>query len=315
MEEVLYLKQIMLCLENEGEAAVFDKLIGEVGRYGIGVERLPVWALTPEYCAERSGGKKCRQEQGGEERIGGEKCSPEQNREEKVLYITDTEESAVLLHACHMPVLGWQKGEGHRFGGIPYVMECPEELDLHYLERIYRRFRDIPWDIARTERCLIRETTVQDVDSFYEIYNDPEMVRYTEELYPDKEQERAYIREYIEKVYHYYEFGVWTVVWKETGEVIGRAGYSVREGYDLPELGFVIGTLWQHKGVAFEICSAILRYGEEEFGFDRVQALVRPENAASLALCRRLGFAVERTVKEEGKEFYLLIREGNCGTN
>ena len=128
MEEVLYLKQIVLCLENEGEAAVFDKLIGEVGRYGIGVERLPVWALTPEYCAER---------------IGGEKCSPEQNREEKVLYITDTEESAVLLHACHMPVLGWQKGEGHRFGGIPYVMECPEELDLHYLERVYRRFRDI----------------------------------------------------------------------------------------------------------------------------------------------------------------------------
>ena len=285
MEEGFYLKKIVLCLENGGEEAAFDKLIGEAGRYGIQVEGMPGRLITPDYCGEHAG-------------------------KEQILYITDMEESAVLLHACHMPVLGWQKGEGHRFGGIPYVMECPEELDLHYLERVYRRFRDI-----RTERCLIRETTVQDVDSFYEIYNDPEMVRYTEELYPDKEQERAYIREYIEKVYHYYEFGVWTVVWKETGEVIGRAGYSVREGYDLPELGFVIGTLWQHKGVAFEICSAILRYGEEEFGFERVQALVRPENAASLALCRRLGFAVERTVKEEGKEFYLLIREGNCGTN
>lgn len=290
MEEVLYLKQIVLCLENEGEEAAFDALIGEAGRYGLQVEGMPGRLITPDYCGRHAG-------------------------KEQILYITDTEENAALLHACHMPVLGWQKGEGHRLSGIPYVMECPEELDLRYLERVYRRFRDIPWDIAQTGRCLIRETTIEDVDSFYEIYNDPEMVRYTEELYPDKEQEKAYIREYIEKVYHYYEFGVWTVVWKETGEVIGRAGYSVREGYDLPELGFVIGILWQHKGVAFEVCSAILQYGEEEFDFHRVQALVRPENTASLALCRRLGFTVERTVQEEGKEFYLLIREGNCRAN
>ena len=283
---VFYLKRIVLCLENEGDEAAFGALTEKAEKYEIAVAKMSAALLTPEYC----------EEQGGKEHI---------------LYITDVRESAVLLYTYHMPVLGWQKEDGSRLCGIPYVMECPAELEIQYLERVYRRFWNIPWDIAETERCLIRESTVQDVDSFYKIYRNPEIVRYTEGLYPDREQECAYIREYIEKVYRYYEFGVWTVVWKETGEVIGRAGYSVREGYDLPELGFVIGIPWQGQGVAFEVSSAILQYGEEELDFGRVQALVRPGNAASLALCKKLGFTVKKTVVEEGKEFCFLVREEN----
>lgn len=227
-----------------------------------------------------------------------------------VLYITDSVSQADVLREKNLPVLGWLHKGGETLNGLAYLMECPEEIDVRYLERVYRRFHDIPWDILETERCLLRETTVSDVDVFFEIYSNPEIVRYTEELYPEKEQERAYIREYIEKVYHYYEFGVWTVISKETGEIIGRAGFSVREGYDLPELGFVIEVPWQGKGIATEICRAILQYGDEEFGFDHVQALVQPENAASLALCHKLGFVEQQTVCERDENYLLLLWEG-----
>mgnify|MGYP002508282232 FL=1 len=72
--------------------------------------------------------------------------------------------------------------------------------------------------------------------------------------------------------------------------MIGRAGISRREGYDLPELGFVFGVPWQGRGYAYEVCSAILSYARDELLMERVQALVRPENERSLRLCEKLGF-------------------------
>lgn len=229
--------------------------------------------------------------------------------EEEALYITDCQSVAAYLKAQQLPLLGFSHKEGDALTGIDYVMEDAEEVEVEYLLRIYQRHRNIPWHILETERCIIRESTVEDVDAFYKIYEDKNIVKYTEALCVEPGQEKAYIREYIDTVYKYFEFGIWTVLHKETGEIIGRAGFAVREGYELPDLGFLIARRWRQKGIAYEICSAILQYGKETYEFERVQALVRPENAASLALCRRLGFAEQGKVTEKGKEYLLLVKE------
>lgn len=317
----LYLKKVVLILRDESDKEQFLPLAEKLQQAGIAVKyskmiqgmgRSVSWGGRTKYDGmprndEKYGGTVSTGMQGDE--VSDEKTEiSEQAVLAENLYITDSVEKASILSANNLPVLGWLHESGDLLPELSYVMECPEELDVLYLERVYRRFHNIPWDILETEHCLLRETTVDDVDAFYEIYSCPEIVKFTENLYPTREREVAYTEEYIEKVYRYFEFGIWTVILKETGEIIGRAGLSVREGYDLPELGFVIGVPWQGRGIASEICSAILQYGEEEFGFDRVQALVQPENAASLALCRKLGFMQERTVSEGQQEHVLLIR-------
>lgn len=213
------------------------------------------------------------------------------------LYITDNASIAGRIAKAGGAVLAYcHQGGDKAFPGIKYVVEDCErleegcELTGDYLERVFRRYRGLPWTILETDRCILRETTVEDVDSFFEIYNDPEITKFTEGLYPTPADEKAYTREYIKKVYEYFEFGVWTVLLKETGEIIGRAGLSVREACDYPELGFVIGKNWQGKGVAFEVCEAILEYGKNEFEFDTFQAVVRNENIPSINLLRKLGF-------------------------
>lgn len=236
-------------------------------------------------------------------------CLAEFAQGDSVLYITDCNQIVALLQERRLPILGFLHEGGDSLPGVAYLMESPEELELQYAERVYRRYREIPWDILETERCILRETVPEDVDAFYEIYQHPDITKYTEDLYPDKEQERAYIQEYIEKVYRYFEFGVWTVILKETGEIIGRAGFSVREGYELPELGYVIGVPWQGRGLAYEICSAILRYGKEEYAFDCVQTLVDSENTASLALCHKLGFTTEGRVPGIQGEYIFLCKK------
>ena len=211
--------------------------------------------------------------------------------EHSTLYITDSETAYHVLRQQGKYVLPYRHEGNHDsdFSGALYVIEQIEEIDYETVDMAYRRLAGIPWQILTTKRCIIRETTIEDVDSFYQIYAESEITRFMENLYADRNEEIAYIRDYQEKVYNFYGYGLWTVLTKE-GTVIGRAGLSWREGFDLPELGFVIGVPWQHQGYAYEVCSAILTYAHKELGFSHVQALVMKGNDKSEFLCRKLGF-------------------------
>ena len=238
----------------------------------------------------------------------GEGARPAEQKRD-VLYITDSGETYRVLLRQGGLVLPYRH-DGNRdtdFTGAPYMIEQIEELGCEEIDMAYRRLAGLPWEILTTKRCIIRETVEADLDSFYRIYADPDITRYMEDLYADRDAELAYIREYREKVYGFYGYGMWTVLTK-AGDVIGRAGISWREGFDLPELGFVIGAPWQRQGYACEVCSAILKYAEQRLGMTRMQALVMEGNDRSEALCRKLGFSVKEQIEVEGKRYRYLVR-------
>lgn len=196
--------------------------------------------------------------------------------------------------------------------GAAYAVSELDGLPLEWFEKTWRRLAGLPWTAAKTKRCILREMTVADVDAFYEIYAHPDVTRYMEPLFADPEEERSYTRDYIRQIYGFYGYGLWSVVRREDGKVIGRAGLSWREGFDLPELGFVIAVPCQRQGYAFEVCGAILACGWEELGFDTVQALVMQGNTASIGLCKKLGFTRYDRVESRGivYERYLIHRAG-----
>ena len=228
---------------------------------------------------------------------------------EETLYVTDQKDTAEALRRAGEAVLIYLHS-GNRnqdFSSYLFAVEDPEDLEPEYVERVYRRLKGLPWNILETDRCLIRETTPEDVEVFYRIYSNPAVTRYKEELYPEVEQEKQYVREYIEKIYTFYGFGVWTVVEKGSGAVIGRAGVSYREGFEEPELGFIIGVPWQGNGYAYEVCEAILAYASAALGFTKLQALVETENLPSIRLCRKLGFDYDSRITLREREYYRLI--------
>lgn len=225
------------------------------------------------------------------------------------LYITDSEAAYHALRQQGKYVLPYRHEGNHDsdFSGALYVIEQIEEIGYETIDMAYRRLAGLPWEILATERCIVRETIAEDVDSFYRIYAEPEITKYMENLYTDRDEEIAYIRDYREKVYGFYGYGMWTVLTKE-GTVIGRAGISWREGFDMPELGFVIGLPWQRQGYAYEVCSAVLTYAREELGFEQVQALVMEGNDISKNLCRKLGFRYLEKVTAEGGIYERMVR-------
>ena len=219
----------------------------------------------------------------------------------ELLVVCDVPEAAAALNREGIPAIGLQHAGNAdaRFSGVKYIFSEPEEVPFDSYVKAWQRARGLPWDILETRRLRVRETTEDDLDALYAIYAMPDMTRYMEGLFPEKEDEARYLRDYIRNVYGLLGFGVWTVIEKESGDIVGRCGFSVREGFELVELGFLIGTRWQGQGYAKEVCRAVLRFGRDELGLDRVQALVKEGNTVSYHLLETLGFQREAVVEAE----------------
>lgn len=229
------------------------------------------------------------------------------------LYLTDDLMEVRLLAAQGKAAaaLLTKENAAEDFSGISYALERPKELEAEDFERIYRRLRHLPWEILETERCIVREMTEEDVEALYEIYADDSITEYMEGLFEDPEKERSYITDYRRYVYEFYEYGMWVIEEKESGNLIGRAGVDPRDGEN--ELGYVIAAAWQKKGYAYEVCAAILSYmwkTKEDLG--EILSRVHPENTASVRLLQRLGF--EKCTTEGEMDVYRIQRtpQGQC---
>lgn len=291
-----YLEKVFLILTCGEVFLPFEESIRELQKVGISVEVL----LADELEA---------QEEATDSRRN---FYVEQGREKgQVLYVTDHGGVAQSLKEAGMVVLGYRhtQNETEGFAGIKYILESPEGIPAEYFERVFRRYVGLPWSILETERLYVRESYEEDVEAFYDIYKAPEVTRYTEGLFEHAISERAYIREYIEKVYAFFEFGVWTVILKESGKIIGRAGISTREGFDIPELGYVLGLPWQGKGLAKEVCEGIIKYAKDELEITRLQVLIQEGNEASVRLAQKLGFEQEECLVIEGKPHIRMLLE------
>ncbi|MBQ7564447.1 MAG: GNAT family N-acetyltransferase [Lachnospiraceae bacterium] len=194
-----------------------------------------------------------------------------------------------------------EKSRRESFPDALYAVDNISYLTIERIDRMLYRYLRLPWVIAETERCVIRETTEQDLEALYEIYSEPSITKYTEGLYRDREEELAYIRDYIDHQYRFFEFGIWSVLEKKSRRLIGRAGFSNREGFEEPELGYVIAAPYQGQGFATEVCTKLLAYGRDYIRFSGVNAFTVAENTASVRLLKRLGFVYREEILIDGK--------------
>ena len=191
-----------------------------------------------------------------------------------------------------------------RFPGASYVLEEPAWVDDDSLNKIYQRLTGNPWKILETERTLVREFVLEDLEDIYGLY-DREALRRLEPPGPDRDREKQILKEYIRRIYGLYGYGHWAVLDKRSGRLIGRMGFSVptareREllGADAM-LGYLTGKEARGKGITLEVTGDLLDYGRDFLLFERVGAEADADNTASVHVLEKLGF--ERVLEEEGK--------------
>lgn len=225
---------------------------------------------------------------------------------EEVFVITDSNDFSYYLGKKGIAFTAYKRSEKEKqFAYSLYCIESISDIEYVTIERMWQRERGIPWLICETDRLIIREQTMDDIDALYELYADSEIKRFTEDLYEDKNQELQYLKDYISNQYRFCEYGIWAVIEKGSGALIGRAGISNRAEYEDAEIGYVIGKDYRKKGYATEACRAILDYAYHELQMKKINAFTLANNVAGIALLNRLGFCKEGIGNIDGKEYEL----------
>lgn len=150
--------------------------------------------------------------------------------------------------------------------------------------------------IAETERLLLRELVDDDLPVLARALQDEEVTYAYERVFTDRE-----IGFWLKKQFTCYAsdgFGMWAVVLKKTGEMIGHAGISMQVYGDeeIPEIGYMFEKAFWRQGFASEAAIACRDYAFGVLGMETVYSVIRTDNLASRGVARRNGMRIAGTV-------------------
>lgn len=162
-----------------------------------------------------------------------------------------------------------------------------------------------------TARLWLRPLRHEDVDALHELWIDPDVRKYLwdDQIIP-KEQARSVVEESI-ALFDAKGLGLWAVLLRGEEALSGFCGYWFFR--DPPELELLYGMTPVHwgKGLAMEAARAILRYGFEELGFERVVGSTDIPNVASIRVMEKAGmtFAKRACINTLDTVFYAIARD------
>lgn len=100
-------------------------------------------------------------------------------------------------------------------------------------------------------------------------------------------------------------FGLWTLVSRTTGDVLGWVGLQQPPHYDAPELAWHLTAGAEGLGLAAEAARAALAHGRESLGIVRVISYVACANFRSVRLAERLGAVITERGQSAGTDYVL----------
>lgn len=147
--------------------------------------------------------------------------------------------------------------------------------------------------ILETERLSFREMNDGDFADLCQMLQDPVVMTAYEHAFEDEEARRWL--ENQKRRYREDGFGLWAVLLKETGEMIGQCGLTwqyVGENSVL-EIGYLFKKDFWHKGYATEAATVCKQYAFEVLDIEEVYSIIRDTNIASQAVAKRNGMTLK----------------------
>lgn len=176
-------------------------------------------------------------------------------------------------------------------GSAAYVVYDYEDITYMYCEHIYARKTHTPACILETDNYIVREECENDLEELYRLYDTLSDCSFIEPLY-EAEREKEFLSAYISNMYGFFDYGLWLVFDKKTGELVGRMGIENRsiDGVNCQELGYLVGRKYQRRGIAYEVCSKIVEYAREYLYIDRLYACIHKDNIPSINFINKMKF-------------------------
>lgn len=164
--------------------------------------------------------------------------------------------------------------------------------------------------ILETGRLVLRHQTLDDLDSLFALYCDPDVSQYIPDAPRNYEETREELEWHMNGHPKRPELGLWAAIHKETGKFIGRCGLLpwTIDGQNEVEVAYLISKAYWRQGLGTEAAQAILDYGFEKLNLSRLVCLIDKENLASIKVAEKIGMTFEKEGKDEMGPFLLYSR-------
>lgn len=143
--------------------------------------------------------------------------------------------------------------------------------------------------MLETERLILRELQPSDYDALCRIMQDEQTMAAYEGAFSDEEVQ-AWLDRQLER-YRKWGYGLWAVVLKETGAMIGQCGLTMQpwKGQEVLEIGYLFERAHWHRGYATEAARACKAYAFDILNAKEVCSIIRDTNTASQNVALRNG--------------------------
>ena len=153
--------------------------------------------------------------------------------------------------------------------------------------------------LFETDRLIVRQLREDDLEDFYTICSGGELMRYVGDGVPlTRDQVKGWVRTSQEN-YRARGFGCSAAIEKATGRFVGYCGLVYPPGGTDVELIYGLEKRCWGLGLATELARAMIDYGLERCGLERIAASVDPENRASIRVLEKVGMRLEREGDDE----------------
>lgn len=148
-------------------------------------------------------------------------------------------------------------------------------------------------------RLVLRPVTAEDLPDLLEVNGDPEVTRFLPyETWRSLADAAAWLTR-MEELVAAGTGQVFALVRRADSKVVGDLLlFKYDEGSARVELGYVLGRAHWGQGLMREAVMAACAAAFDGLGLRRVEAEVNPENLASCALLRQVGFTLEGTLRQ-----------------
>ena len=146
--------------------------------------------------------------------------------------------------------------------------------------------------ILETERLRLRELTAEDRPALCAILQDAEVMYAYAHAFSDREVD-DWLQNQLDR-YRRDGFGLWAVVRKSDGAVIGQCGLTWQQWGErrVLEVGYLFRRAAWHQGYAAEAARACRDYAFSVLGAAEVFSIIRDNNRSSRRVAERSGMAV-----------------------
>lgn len=160
-----------------------------------------------------------------------------------------------------------------------------------------------------TERLELREFDPSEAKFYFDLNNDPEVMRYTGDV-PFNSVEEAKL--FLENYDHYdlHGFGRWSVYLRDSEILLGWCGLKQLDEETI-DLGYRFFRKYWNKGYATEAAQACIKYGFLELKLNQIVGRTAKENKASVKVLEKVGMNFWKEAPCEGIENSIYYRIEN----